>query len=110
MYANYDHRLNIYQDYILVVVLFHAKTVCTDVIGYNLREISMADEYVQFGKRLEDVLIAQDVTRRQVAEDTGCTGATVGRWIRGEAPFSIFVLAKLHRKYDIDLNKLICGE
>lgn len=72
----------------------------------------MAEEYEQleqFGKRLEDILVIQNVTRRQVAEDIHCTGASVGRWIRGEGPHSIMVLAELHRKYGIDLNSLICG-
>jgi len=70
----------------------------------------MSDAREQFGKRLEDFIIKQNVTRRQVAEDTGCTGATIGCWIRGEVPFSILVLAELRRKYRVDLNKLICGE
>ncbi len=70
----------------------------------------MDNEREQFGKRLEKILIAQGVTRRQLAEDIGCTGATVGAWIRGEVPYSIIFLAELHRKYKIDLNKLICGE
>jgi len=70
----------------------------------------MSDERVQFGKRLENFLVEQNVTRRQVAEDVGCTGATIGCWIRGEAPFSILVLAELRRKYKVDLNKLVCGD
>ena len=70
----------------------------------------MADEYEQFGKRLEDALIEHNITRRQAAESIGCTGATIGRWIRGEAPYSILLLAKLHRQYGIDLNELVCGE
>lgn len=70
----------------------------------------MSDEREQFGKRLEDFLDTQDITRRRVAESAGCTGATIGRWIRGEVPFSILILAELRRRYQIDLNKLICGE
>lgn len=70
----------------------------------------MSDEREQFGKRLEDFLIERDVTRRQVAEDVHCTGATIGRWMRGEVPFCILILAELHRKYQVDLNKLVCGE
>lgn len=70
----------------------------------------MSNEQEQFGRRLEDFLMEQNITRRQVAEDVGCTGATIGRWIRGEAPYSIMFLAGLHRKYRVDLNKLICGE
>ena len=62
----------------------------------------------QFGKRLEKLLASQDLTRRAVAEGTHCTGATIGRWIRGEVPYSILVLAELHRVYGIDLNTLIC--
>lgn len=72
----------------------------------------MANEYEQleqFGKRLEDILVTQGVTRRQLAADTCCTGASIGRWIRGEAPHSITVLIELHRKYNIDLNLLLCG-
>lgn len=70
----------------------------------------MSDEREQFGKRLEDILIEQGVTRRRVAENAGCTGATIGRWIRGEVPYCILILAELHRKHGIDLNELICGE
>lgn len=70
----------------------------------------MIDEREQFGKRLEDILITKDVTRRQVAEDARCTGATIGRWVRGEAPYCILILAELHRKHGVDLNELICGE
>lgn len=70
----------------------------------------MSDAREQFGRRLEDTLIERNVTRRQVAENINCTGATIGRWIRGEAPYSISLLAGLHRKYGIDLNNLICGE
>jgi len=69
----------------------------------------MADEREQFGKRLEALLIKQSLTHRKAAEDMGCTGATVGSWIRGNVPFSIIFLAELHRKYGIDLNELICG-
>lgn len=68
------------------------------------------DEYEQFGKRLEKLLGSRHLTRRAVAEKTHCTGATIGRWVRGEVPYSILILAELHRKYDIDLNTLICGE
>lgn len=70
----------------------------------------MTDEREQFGERLEDILAARDVTRRQVAEDVHCTGATIGRWIRGEAPHCVSILAELHRKYGIDLNRLVSGE
>lgn len=70
----------------------------------------MSDEREQFGERLEDFLVERNVTRRQVAANTNCTGATIGRWIRGEVPFCISILAELHRKYQVDLNKLVCGE
>lgn len=76
----------------------------------NAGEITITNEREQFGKRLEKLLTAQDITRRQAAEAIGCTGATMGRWLRGEAPYSITFLAGLRRKYKIDLNKLICGE
>lgn len=68
------------------------------------------DEREQFGERLKKVLEDRQLTRRAVAEDTYCTGATIGRWLRGEVPYSILILAKLHREYDIDLNSLITGE
>lgn len=70
----------------------------------------MVDEREQFGKRLEEFLIEQRVTNRQVAEDIACTGATIGRWKRGEIPYSILLLAGLRKKYGVDLNKLISGE
>lgn len=70
----------------------------------------MVDKREQFGKRLEELLIEQDVTGRQVAERVGCTGATIGRWRRGEVPYSILLLAGIRREYGVDLNKLVCGE
>lgn len=70
----------------------------------------MSDEREEFGERLENILIDKGVTRRQAAEDVGCTGATIGRWTRGEAPYCIVILAGLHREHKIDLNELICGE
>ena len=70
----------------------------------------MNDAREQFGKRLGDFLIEQNITRRQAAESANCTGATIGRWLRGEVPFCILILAELHRKYKIDLNELICGD
>lgn len=70
----------------------------------------MSDEHEQFGRRLEAALSERNVTRRQAAEAIGCTGATMGRWIRGEAPYSVLFLIGLHREYGIDLNELICGE
>lgn len=69
----------------------------------------MEDSRAQFGKRLEALLAERNLTHREVAENIGCTGATMGSWIRGYAPFSIMFLAELHRKYGIDLNELICG-
>lgn len=70
----------------------------------------MSDKREQFGERLGDALAVKGVARRQAAERIGCTGATIGRWVRGEVPYSILFLAGLHREYDIDLNELICGE
>ncbi len=70
----------------------------------------MTDPREQFGKRLEKVLIEHDLTRRAVADSAHCTGATIGRWTRGEVPYCILILAELHKKYGIDLNTLICGE
>lgn len=71
----------------------------------------MADEREQFGERLEEILDKQGVTSRQAAESVHCTGATIGRWKRGEVPYCIWqILAGLHREYDIDLNVLVCGE
>lgn len=71
----------------------------------------MIDAREQFGKRLEKILDEQNMTSRRAAEDIGCTGATIGRWKRGEVPYSVVViLAGLHRKYGIDLNELICGD
>jgi len=67
-------------------------------------------ELEQFGQRLEEQLSTKQTTRRAAAELVHCTGATIGRWVRGEGPFSILVLAELHRKFGIDLNELICGE
>ncbi|KKN52379.1 hypothetical protein LCGC14_0612960 [marine sediment metagenome] len=69
----------------------------------------MNDEREKFAIRLEFILNQQQVTRRQIAEDTGCTGATIGRWLRGEVPYCINILAELHRQYGVDLNELICG-
>ena len=68
------------------------------------------DPREQFGKRLEKVLTEHDLTRRAVAVGAKCTGATIGRWLRGEVPYSILILAELHKQYGIDLNTLICGE
>lgn len=70
----------------------------------------MRNEREQFAKRLEDILFTKNVTRRQAAELAGCTGATIGRWTRGEGPYCIVILARLHRELGIDLNELICGE
>lgn len=68
-----------------------------------------SDAREQFGKRLEAAL-GVNITHREVAELTGSTGATIGKWIHGEAPYCVLVLAELHRKLNIDLNKLICGK
>ncbi len=68
------------------------------------------DEREQFGKRLEYLIEEQGLTRRAVAVGAHCTGATIGRWIRGEVPYSILILAELHNVYGIDLNTLICGK
>lgn len=68
------------------------------------------DERIQFGKRLEHLLNTIGITRRFAAEQIHCTGATIGRWLRGEAPHCITVLAALRQKYSVDLNALICGE
>ena len=70
----------------------------------------MSDERDQFGKRLGNFLIEQNITRRQAAESVNCTGATIGRWMRGEVPYCVLILAELRRKYQIDLNELICGD
>jgi len=69
----------------------------------------MNNEREQFGKRLEAILVERNLSNREVAEAIGCTGATIGSWVRGEAPYSIMFLAELHRKYSVDLNELICG-
>jgi len=68
------------------------------------------NELEQFGQRLAQQLNTKETTRRAAAELTHCTGATMGRWMRGEAPYCILVLAELHKKLNIDLNKLICGD
>ena len=70
----------------------------------------MSDAREQFGQRLEELLTKRDLTSRKVAEQVRCTGATIGRWKRGEVPYSILILAGLHKHYGVDLNKLICGE
>jgi len=71
----------------------------------------MYDEREQFGQRLEEILNTKGISRRQTAREIGCTGATIGRWIRGEVPYSVIpILAELHRKYGIDLNELVCGK
>lgn len=70
----------------------------------------MENELVEFGKRLEDFLHKEGLTRRQVAEAIGCTGATLGRWMRGEGPYAFLWLAKLRQKYGVDLNKFVCGK
>jgi len=69
----------------------------------------LTSEREQFGKRLEDSLIKQGMTHRKAAELVNCTGATMGRWTRGEGPYCIMVLAGLRRELGIDLNELICG-
>lgn len=68
------------------------------------------DKREQFAERLEVFLKSKHVTRRQAGEAAACTGATIGRWIRGEVPYSILVLAELRRTYGADLNELICGD
>lgn len=68
------------------------------------------DALEQFGKRLEKILTDAEVTQRFAAEQLNCTGATMGRWLRGEAPYCILVLAALRQKYNVDLNELICGK
>jgi transcriptional regulator with XRE-family HTH domain len=69
----------------------------------------MQTEKVQFSNRLRQLFLHHNVTQRTVAERTNCTGATMGRWLRGDVPFSISVLAALHREFNVDLNELICG-
>jgi len=68
------------------------------------------DVRIQFGIRLAALLNENKITRRTTAELTHCTGATIGRWVRGEAPHCINILAELHQLYGVDLNTLICGE
>jgi len=75
----------------------------------NAGGTAIVNEREQFGKRLEALLIERNLTHRKVAEDIGCTGVTIGCWIRGSVPYSIMFLAELHRKYGVDLNELICG-
>lgn len=70
----------------------------------------MSDEREQFGQRLEEILTGRGLTSREVAVNVHCTGATIGRWKRGEVPYCILILAGLHKTYGIDLNTLVCGE
>jgi len=69
----------------------------------------MATTQAEFGRNLALFLLERKLTRRQVAEEIHCTGATVGRWVRGEGPYVLACLALLRKKYGADLNKLICG-
>jgi len=68
------------------------------------------DECKQFGQRLEVILQTQHISRRTIAEGANCTSATIGRWLRGEVPYCVMILAELHRTHGIDLNTLICGK
>lgn len=70
----------------------------------------MADTREQFSQRLEDFFTNRGLTNREVAESVQCTGATIGRWRRGEVPYCILILAGLRKHHGVDLNKLICGE
>lgn len=72
--------------------------------------VGMVDDCEQFSNRLEEFLNKRELANRQVAESIGCTGATIGRWKRGEVPYSVALLAGLRREYGVDLNMLICGE
>lgn len=67
------------------------------------------NELEAIGKRLSSLLIHNNISRRMIADSAHCTSATIGRWTRGEAPYSFLILADLHNEFNIDLNQLICG-